>query len=237
MRTYQIPLFFTLFLVSLLAVTSFAFCDSENEVRIVVLTENMTLEIVGKDIDTLIINGYDLKSLVSAINKLDFNQRYLENIVYKQSSKLNEIVSALNATIVRVNNNTYLILRNRRDIVLLALALNKTTTKVSEMESTLNWVITRLDTLQGNLTQQAKLLSDTILIVHNNYEDLTNLAQEVKLLVPRIQQLENLCKTYENELYETRMKMQKLQDCIIGLSVMVLILAVILLKLVWRGRK
>jgi len=86
------------------------------------------------------------------------------------------IARALNMTIERVNNNTYLITNNRKNIVLLALALNRTMVKIDKVNSTLTLEIMKVS--QENQAQWKAISS----IRNTMHKDRLELIQEIESL-------------------------------------------------------
>jgi len=229
---FTIPLIISLIIIVISSHT--VACDTE--VKIVVRSGNITMEIIGENITRLIINGYDLKSLVSEVNKLDFYQRYIVNILSKQASRLNTLSLMLNTTIIRINNNTYLIMRNRRDIVLLALVLNKTMSRVSEINSTLSSLLLALECLQDNVTEQMIMLSGVNATAVRNSDMINTLNQRIDQLNSRVQQLETMCNDYKARLNEAYEKIGRLQQGILLTLITLLIsCTAILIKIRRQG--
>ena len=120
--------------------------ESQAEVVVIISADNMTAAIIGRpDIDRLIVDGYDLSEFKSAlIKRVNRYHRSLLCLIMNAYEDIYTLAEALNMTLAKVTNNTYLILSNRRDIVLVAVALNKTMHRIDELNSTLSSAIDRL---------------------------------------------------------------------------------------------
>jgi len=222
-------LFFTLtILIASILASQFVSCndDQASQVRIVINSGNITMEIVGRNITRLIINGYDLKSLVSEVNKLDAYQRYLLHLLEKQNSRIDDLSILLNTTIIRINNNTFLIMRNRRDIVLLAVVLNRTINKLTDMNKTLAIIFNTLDQLKSNITSQQDAI-DTLKSTIIQYEYKVNSLQDELNALNR--ELESLRTKYEDQLNEAHNKINRLTQSIFLILVVFTILFTALL--------
>ena len=222
-------LFFTLtILIASILASQFVSCDDDqaSQVRIVINSGNITMEIVGRNITRLIINGYDLKSLVSEVNKLDVYQRYLLHLLEKQNSRIDDLSILLNTTIIRINNNTILIMRNRRDIVLLAVVLNRTINKLTDMNKTLAMIFNTLDQLKSNITSQQDAI-DTLKSTIIQYEYKVNSLQDELNTLNK--ELESLRTKYEDQLNEAHNKINRLMQSIFLILVVFTILFTALL--------
>ena len=222
-------LFFTLtILIASILASQFVSCndDQASQVRIVINSGNITMELVGRNITRLIINGYDLKSLVSEVNKLDVYQRYLLHLLEKQNSRIDDLSILLNTTIIRINNNTILIMRNRRDIVLLAVVLNRTINKLTDMNKTLAMIFNTLDQLKSNITSQQDAIG-TLKSTIIQYEYKVNSLQDELNTLNK--ELESLRTKYEDQLNEAHNKINRLMQSIFLILVVFTILFTALL--------
>ena len=222
-------LFFTLtILIASILASQFVSCndDQASQVRIVINSGNITMELVGRNITRLIINGYDLKSLVSEVNKLDVYQRYLLHLLEKQNSRIDDLSILLNTTIIRINNNTILIMRNRRDIVLLAVVLNRTINKLTDMNKTLAMIFNTLNQLKSNITSQQDAI-DTLKSTIIQYEYKVNSLQDELNTLNK--ELESLRTKYEDQLNEAHNKINRLMQSIFLILVVFTILFTALL--------
>ena len=120
--------------------------EPQAKVVVIIDADNITTSIIGRpDIDTLIVDGYDLSEFKSAlIKRVNRYHRSLLCLIMNAYDDIYTLAEALNMTLAKVTNNTYLILSNRRDIVLVAVALNKTMHRIDELNSTLSSAIDRL---------------------------------------------------------------------------------------------
>ena len=176
--------FFTLLVLSLPLLLGIATVraestdESQAEVVVVITADNITASVIGRpDIDRLIIDGYDLSKFKSAlIKRVERYHRSLLCIIMNAYDDIYTIARALNMTIERVNNNTYLITNNRKNIVLLALALNRTMVKIDKVNSTLTLEIMKVS--QENQAQWKAISS----IRNTMHKDRLELIQEIESL-------------------------------------------------------
>ena len=176
--------FFTLLVLSLPLLLGIATVraestdESQAEVVVVITADNITASVIGRpDIDRLIIDGYDLSKFKSAlIKRVERYHRSLLCIIMNAYDDIYTIARALNMTIERVNNNTYLITSNRKNIVLLALALNRTMVKIDKVNSTLTLEIMKVS--QENQAQWNAISS----VRSTMHKDKMELIQEIESL-------------------------------------------------------
>ena len=112
--------------------------ESKSEIMLIVSADDITTFIIGKpDIDKVVIDGKDLDGMINSFRSdVNWARRLMRKvhweyiIICRRLDRINELVynlsRALNATVARVNNNTLMILDNRRNILLLAKLLNIT---------------------------------------------------------------------------------------------------------------
>ncbi|RLG86168.1 MAG: hypothetical protein DRO39_03855 [Thermoprotei archaeon] len=173
--------------------------ESQAEVVVIISADNMTTHIIGRpDIDTLIVDGYDLSEFKSAlIKRVNRYHRSLLCLIMNAYEDIYTLAEALNMTLAKVTNNTYLILSNRRDIVLVAVALNKTMHRIDELNSTLSSAIDRL-------TEENAYQWKAISIIRSQSEsDKAELASRIAELE---RELELAKEEYERKLSEQEQK-------------------------------
>ena len=175
--------------------------ESQAEVVVIISADNMTAAIIGRpDIDRLIVDGYDLSEFKSAlIKRVNRYHRSLLCLIMNAYEDIYTLAEALNMTLAKVTNNTYLILSNRRDIVLVAVALNKTMHRIDELNSTLSSAIDRL-------TEENAYQWKAISIIRSQSEsDKAELASRIAELE---RELELAKEEYERKLAEQEQKHQ-----------------------------
>ena len=202
------PTLFMLLLLSLSLFLGIATAKAEStepvdepqaKVVVIIDADNITTSIIGRpDIDTLIVDGYDLSEFKSAlIKRVNRYHRSLLCLIMNAYEDIYTLAEALNMTLAKVTNNTYLILSNRRDIVLVAVALNKTMHRIDELNSTLSSAIDRL-------TEENAYQWKAISIIRSQSEsDKAELASRIAELE---RELELAKEEYERKLSEQEQK-------------------------------
>ena len=195
-----IPLLLMLSIISLVVSTA---VSSDTEVVIIVKSDNITAYLIGEpDIDQVVINGHDLDSLLNKYNEnLVWTRRLLRRVHYDQQKilkliskileELKDVKIIINKTVIRINNNTLLILRNREDLLTLTLILNRTICRIEEVNSTLN---NRLSSIEDENTYLWKSISS---LRAEQYSDKKRLLEEINSLR---RELQNVKMTYERRL-------------------------------------
>ena len=145
--------------------------ESKSEIMLVVSADDITTFIIGEpDIDKVVIDGKDLDGMINSFRSdVNWARRLMRKvhweyiIICRRLDKINELVynlsRALNATVARVNNNTLMILDNRRNILLLAQLLNITLSELEEANSTLSSINHELSGLKEENAWQWRAIS------------------------------------------------------------------------------
>jgi len=175
--------------------------ESQAEVVVIISADNMTAAIIGRpDIDRLIVDGYDLSEFKSAlIKRVNRYHRSLLCLIMNAYEDIYTLAEILNMTLAKVTNNTYLILSNRRDIVLVAVALNKTMHRIDELNSTLSSAIDRL-------TEENAYQWKAISTIRSQSE--SDKAELVSRIAELERELELAKEEYERKLAEQEQKHQ-----------------------------
>ncbi len=145
--------------------------ESKSEIMLIVSADDITTFIIGEpDIDKVVIDGKDLDGMINSFRSdVNWARRLMRKvhweyiIICRRLDRINELVynlsRALNATVARVNNNTLMILDNRRNILLLAKLLNITLSELEETNSTLSNIHHELSGLKEENAWQWRAIS------------------------------------------------------------------------------
>ena len=181
---------------------------------IVVSADNVTTFIIGEpDIDQVVIDGKDLDSMISDF-KSDVNwaRRLMRKvhweyiIICRRLDRINELIynltKALNATVARVNNNTLMILNNRRSILLLARLLNITMSELEKTNSTLNSMSSELKSMREEDLCQWRAISSLRARQHDSELRLTK----------EVERLESELEAVRTDYQELKARYQELEQ-------------------------
>ena len=217
MSTKTILTIFIALLIALMTsacVSSASDSESSAEVLVLVQADDITTLIVGKpDIDKVVIDGKDLDGMINSFRSdVNWARRLMRKvhweyiIICRRLDKVNELVynlsRALNATVARVNNNTLMILDNRRNILLLAQLLNITLSELEETNSTLSNISHELKSMKEEDLYQwmaisslrAKQLSNELKLM----KEIEKLKAELEAVKAHYQELEQEQRSYHD---------------------------------------
>jgi len=188
--------------------------ESKSEIMLVVSADDITTFIIGEpDIDKVVIDGKDLDGMINSFRSdVNWARRLMRKvhweyiIICRRLDKINELVynlsRALNATVARVNNNTLMILDNRRNILLLAQLLNITLSELEEANSTLSNINYELKSMKEEDLYQwraisslrAKQLSNELKLM----KEIEKLKAELEAVKAHYQELEQEQRSYHD---------------------------------------